>query len=247
MAFELRLLPRYLKNLGIFRGLSAYCKVEFFGMKKFKLHGYAHYFFLRPYTTDKKVFREIFLLRAYAFNLNFVPRVIIDAGANIGLSSVFFAKRFPDAMIYSIEPESRNFECLVNNTLGYDNIKRVQTALWNRDAMLKISDKNETQWAFSVQECNKNDPESFPGISLTSFMQNEQIAEIDVLKIDIEGAEQEVFSESYDYWVKRTKVIVIELHDWLRAGCSSVFFKAISRYKIKTTIHEGMLIIELLP
>ncbi len=247
MDTDLTLLPRYIKNLGLYNGLSAFCNVEFFKKTKFKIAQYPNYFYLRPLTTDIKVFREIFLYGAYSFEMNLSPSIIIDAGANIGLSSIFFAQRYPEATIYSIEPETSNFACLQKNIQGYTNITGLHTALWHRDAKLKIQDQQENHWAFRVEECEKGEPESFPAISLTSLMQCYQIEKIDLLKMDIEGAEREVFSENYDYWLSRTKLIVIELHDWIKGGCSSVFFNAISRYKIKTTVHEGMLIIEIFP
>lgn len=247
MGAQLKLLPRYIKNLGLYEGVNAFGKVEFFPSSKFKLIGYPHYFYLRPGTTDKKVFHEIFVLGTYAVQIDFSPVIIIDAGANIGLSSIFFAQRFPDATLYAVEPEIRNFRSLVKNTAEYTNIKRIHGALWHRDTMLKIRDTNENEWAFTVDECSQSDPDAFSGISLTSFMKNNQIVKIDILKIDIEGAERELFSENYDYWLKRTRLIIIELHDWLNAGSSSAVFKAIAKYQIKTMVHEGMLIVELLP
>ncbi|MEX2231777.1 MAG: FkbM family methyltransferase [Cyclobacteriaceae bacterium] len=247
MDTELKLLFRYIKNLGFYQGLSIFLKVEFFKSGKFKLDQYPDFFYLRPFTSDIKVFREIFLFRVYSFELNFIPAVIIDAGANIGLSSIFFAGRFPLATIYAIEPETSNFFSLQKNIAGYRNIKAAQTALWHRDTMLKIVDPKENHWAFTVEECDKGDPGSFCAVSITSFMQHHGIEKIDLLKMDIEGAEREVFSANYDYWLIRTKMIIIELHDWLKAGCSSVFFNAIARYNIKTTVHEGMLLIEINP
>jgi FkbM family methyltransferase len=136
---------------------------------------------------------------------------------------------------------------LQKNIAGYLNIKADQTALWHRDTKLKIVDPKENHWAFSVAECDNDDTESFCAVSITSFMQQHGIEKIDLLKMDIEGAEREVFSANYEYWLIRTKIIIIELHDWLKAGSSSAFFKAIARYNIKTTLHEGMLLIEINP
>ncbi len=54
------------------------------------------------------------------------------------------------------------------------------------------------------------------------------IKQIDLLKIDIEGAELELFQSNYEQWLPRVKVVVIELHDHLRPGCSSAFNNAIN-------------------
>lgn len=247
MGFDLTGVFRYIKNLGFYVGLFTYIKVELLNKKRFKIAPYPHAIYLRPFSTDRQVFREIFLFRTYSFNINTSPRVIVDAGANIGLSSVFFAHRFPAATIYAIEPETSNFRCLRRNIEKYSNIIGVQTALWSRDVALKIHDQHENQWAFTVEECKKGDPQAFTAMSLTSLMQCYQLDTIDILKLDIEGAEREIFFENHDYWLIRTKVIIIELHDWIKPGCSSTFFKTIAKYRIKTELHGGMLVVELLP
>ena len=55
--------------------------------------------------------------------------------------------------------------------------------------------------------------------------------EIDLLKIDIEGAEKEVFgAPDVDEWLSKVKVLTIELHDRMKRGCSYEFFKAMSKY-----------------
>lgn len=247
MDIELKLLFRYVKNLGLQMGLSLFAKVELMKKSGFRMEGYPEVIYLRPSSSDIKVFREVFLFGAYSFKVNTIPRVIVDAGANVGLSTIFFARKFSSATVYAIEPESTNFAVLQQNVAGYPNVKTLQTALWHRDTILRITDSTENQWAFTVQECEKTAPDSFQAISITSLMRQYGIESIDILKMDIEGAEREVFSGNYDYWLSRVKVIVIELHDWLKPGCSSVFFNAISRYNIKTTVHEGMLLIEINP
>ena len=54
------------------------------------------------------------------------------------------------------------------------------------------------------------------------------LEQIDLLKLDIETAERELFSKNYQAWLPKTKAIVIELHDWITPGCSKPFFKAIN-------------------
>lgn len=239
------MLVRYVRNFGLSSGLSLFAKVELMTKSVFQMSGYRGVICLRPGTSDIKVFREIFLFGVYSCKVNITPCVIVDAGANIGLSSIYFATRFESATIYAIEPEATNFIALRQNVDAYGNIKPLQTALWGHDGLLKITDLKENQWAFTVEECAEPTPDSFSSISITSFMQQHGIEKIDILKMDIEGAEREVFSGDCHYWLARVRVIIIELHDWLKPGCSSVFFNAICRYNIRTTLHEGMLVIEI--
>jgi len=51
---------------------------------------------------------------------------------------------------------------------------------------------------------------------------------IDILKLDIESAEKQLFSENYMSWLSKTRIILIELHDWMEPGCSRSFFTAIN-------------------
>lgn len=240
----MNLLFRYIKNLGWRLGISLFLQAEICRCQKIRMPRYRP-IYLRPSTSDIKVFREVFLFGMYGINLNSSPNVIVDAGANVGLSSVFFAQRFPDAIIYAIEPEASNFTALKRNIAGYSNIHVMQSALWNRDTALKVTDPGENHWAFKVEECDETDPASFAAISITSFMQLNGIKTIDLLKMDIEGAERELFSDNYDPWLGRTNAIIIELHDWLKPGCSSNFFRAIARYDISTELHGGMLLINI--
>jgi hypothetical protein len=66
---------------------------------------------------------------------------------------------------------------------------------------------------------------------------------IDILKLDVEGAEHEIFAENVDYWIPRTRCILIELHDWIKSDCSKTVFKTLASYNFKTTIFNGMLLL----
>jgi len=49
---------------------------------------------------------------------------------------------------------------------------------------------------------------------------------IDILKLDIEGAEKELFADNTELWLPKVNIVVIELHDWLQEGCSQAFYAA---------------------
>ena len=59
-----------------------------------------------------------------------------------------------------------------------------------------------------------------------------------ILKLDIEGAEKELFQSDYDAWVGRVNAIIVELHDKLRPGCSDALYRAVQRYHF-TQFHRG--------
>jgi len=67
---------------------------------------------LRVPSSDIKSYRQVFLKQQYGFSYKGQPQVIVDAGANIGLVSILFANKYPNAKIIAIEPENSNFEML---------------------------------------------------------------------------------------------------------------------------------------
>lgn len=240
---SLALLPRYIISLGLWSGCRTFFNVEVLQSERVQLAGYKFPIHMRPGTTDRQVFREVFLFKEYNFPLTQNPSIVVDAGANIGLATVFFKNRFPEALVYAIEPDSKNFTVLTQNAKAYEGTYPMHSALWRVDSYLRIKDKNENAWAFQVEECNQEDPDSFSAISIETLMRSNGIERIDLLKLDIEGAERDVFASNYDYWLPRTKVIIIELHDWMKEGCSREFFRAIINYRFRVSIYAGMLLL----
>jgi FkbM family methyltransferase len=241
MALKFKLLPRYLITFGPIAGMVLFIKVEVICQKRLRLKGVRYPIELRTGTTDKLVFREVFLFKSYDFSWT-DPKIIIDGGGNIGLTSIFFAEKFPQAKIFSIEPSDSNFQLLQKNTTPYELIVPIHSALWNKDTSLIIKDKEESHWAFAVEECSPDHPDSFKAISIASLLKEQNISRVDILKLDIEGAERELFTANYEYWISRTKCILVELHDWLKKDCSKNVFVTISKYNFKTTIFNGMLV-----
>lgn len=97
---------------------------------KVTIDGITHPIYLRLRTTDTSLFASIIVNSEYDWKFLNPPRVIFDAGANIGLASIFYANKCPEAKIIAIEPESANFEMLKKNTASYPNIFAIQGALW---------------------------------------------------------------------------------------------------------------------
>jgi FkbM family methyltransferase len=190
---------------------------------------------LRKKSTDLLAYHQIFTFKEYDMDLGFVPKFIIDAGANIGLATVFFSKKFPEAKIISIEPEQNNFSMLESNTVSFKNVTCIKKALSNiANRRINVVDKGLGNWGFVTQNQNQNDNskiiDSVTTITIDEILLDYNLNHIDLLKIDIEGGEKQLFECHYENWLPKTKCIVIELHDGITIGCSTSFFKAISRY-----------------
>ena len=157
--------------------------------------------------------------------------MILDCGGNIGCSAVFFANVYPNAQIYSVEPEIRNFKMLTYNTIFYDKVHPINAALWDKETFIKIADENADTNGYMTIETTADDSDALKTTTVSKLLAESGFDEIDLLKIDIEGAEKEVFSApNVDEWLSKVKVLVIELHDRMKKGCSRAFFKAVSNY-----------------
>ena len=178
----------------------------------------AHPVRLRARTSDLMVYEEVIINGQYACDLPGDPKVIVDVGANIGLTSAYFATRYPEARILAIEPEWENYRLLRRNLLPYKNVQPINAALWSSDTLVDLSEKSAESWAFRVEESHKG---SIPAFTLSTLLEQNSIKYVDLLKIDIEGAECEVFQGAPD-WISKVGLLVIELHDRLKPGCSEI-------------------------
>ena len=98
---------------------------------------------------------------------------------------------------------------------------------------MKIKGIGEGKWGFLVEEANSEDSKSFKAITITEILKNSGHNQIDILKLDIESAEKEVFSSGYEEWLDNVNMLIIELHDRFKDGCSDAFYSAIKKYDFK--------------
>ena len=184
---------------------------------------------LRGATTDVACFEKVFISKEYSLPFEYSPQVIVDAGANIGMATLYFAGRYPTARILAIEPESKNFAMLQRNCAGLSNVVLVQAALWPTQRRLTISDDGFGEWAYSVMEERANEgTNEVSAITIEEIMRKLSVNVIDLLKLDIEGSERELFSTDAGMWLDRVECIVIELHDRYRRGCAKAFYSALA-------------------
>lgn len=152
--------------------------------------------------------------------------LVVDAGANIGASSVYFALQYPSGRVVAIEPEKGNADLLRRNSEGLDIVVR-EAALGAEPGTAFLSDPGHSDWGFRVGESG-----ALP-VSMVSMPELLEESEAQlfplVCKIDIEGGEAALFAKN-TAWVDRFPLIIIELHDWLfpGEGNSRNFLRAIA-------------------
>lgn len=173
---------------------------------------------VRPGTSDIRTLEQIFIRSQYAVPVSPAPRTILDAGANLGASALFFAARWPDAAIAAIEPEPSNFALLQTNTRRTPMISAVFGALWSSDMPLHITNPGSEKWSFRFTTGQSSaGAAAVPGFSIPSLLDRFRWHRLDLLKIDIEGAEREVF-DSHPGWLARVGTLMIEIHEDLSPG-----------------------------
>ena len=182
--------------------------------------GYGFPVYLRAHTSDVFVFDQVFYREEYA-PLNRVrdPRMIIDCGANIGCTSAYLLGRFPNSRLVAVEPDSGNIKlCRTNLRPFGDRARSVQAGVWPRDGLLRIERggfRDGREWSFQVRECAVGEEAEVGAVSISTLLLQEGVKRIDILKVDVEGAERLLFSDGCDEWLDRTDCLAVETHDAL--------------------------------
>lgn len=160
---------------------------------------------------DLEVVRELYIDGEYPDELEIAnPEIIVDLGANIGLALLDFRLRFPRARLIGIEPDPIAFNTLRLNTAGDPNTQILPIAAASVDGVRRFYSSSESvvsgfsrsrTFQRAIPVCTK---------SLDSIMEDMDLRKIDVLKIDVEGAEEEILGSSKR--LSDVQVIIGELH-----------------------------------
>jgi FkbM family methyltransferase len=202
---------------------------------KVKVHGVRSPVYLRVPSSDIQAFAQIFTRNEYIIEVNREPEFIVDAGANIGLASISFANQFPNARILAIEPEEENFKILLKNVEPYPNIQPLLGALWGERAEIDVIDTGAGNWGFVVEAPSEVQAPAgsirrrIQATTIDMILEDHGFQQISILKMDIEGAELEVFRGSSS-WIDRIDSLIVELHERTKPGCNESFYAATSGF-----------------
>lgn len=187
---------------------------------------------LRDNLTDLKIFEQIFLLDDCQFTLpDFHPKLIIDGGAHVGCATLAFARRFPEARIIAVEAHPGNFRQLCENVESLPNVTTVHAAIFGSDGRQAVlSNPDDDGWGFRFHDASSEsveDAHTVDTVSVERLIRESGLDRCDLLKLDIEGAERDVFRAS-PRWLESVTVLIIELHDRYQPGCTEALNEAIS-------------------
>ncbi len=181
---------------------------------------------IRGCTSDRWVLNSVLVCREYQGMTNLDARTIIDAGSNIGCATIWFKHQYPLASIVALEPDMENYSLAVSNTRGLQNIQVLQAGLWGHRTRLKVSNPDAWKYALRVEECTEGSIEAESVISILDRMGWDHV---DILKMDIEGAETSVLAHDVDRWIDKVNVLIIELHQDVVPECSRLLCAALAR------------------
>jgi FkbM family methyltransferase len=220
---KIKLLIRYFQTYK-FYGIVLFISVYILEHKTVNLKEFGK-ILLRPGTTDKDMFTQIFVYQAKDHIVEGDVKTILDLGGNNGMTARFFNYKYPSAIIYAVEPDKENFKALQAQSKGISNIIAINKAIWNENGVVYL-DESES-WAVKIDM--KQGKNAIESITINSLISEYGITQIDLLKIDIEGAEKEVFQSDTSF-LEITKNINIELHERIQPGCANIFFKSLNNY-----------------
>ena len=138
--------------------------------------------------SDFDVLNEILVQRVYEFGLpETAPELILDLGAHMGASVLYFRERFPDARIVALEPDPTTYERLLRNTSQLTAVEVRRQAVSPHDGPVRFFPARQG-WVSSLSR--GGEPISVEGRTLGRLLS--ELGGADLLKIDVEGAEREV-------------------------------------------------------
>ena len=176
---------------------------------------------IRDEPADHSVVHQVFVSRDYdlsffkqadsllaTYESLFKP-LIIDCGANIGASSVWFAEAFGKAEIIAVEPDPANLKVLRSNVS--ERIEVVAGAVAGKSGEVSLFDPGQGGWAIRTVPGR-----GVPAYTVQELVENSAAAPF-ILKIDVEGFESDLFKNPCEV-IQAFPLVIIELHDWMLPG-----------------------------
>lgn len=218
--YRLDFLFKYILNFGIFNSVQLLKLFNFKYSEKGKpIHIPPKYIgldlFLRAESADISAFNKIFVWKDYHLPNYAIPEdvlTIVDLGSNIGFSIVYFSMRFPNVRIIGVEPNQENYELAMKNTQKVGNLTLVRAGIWSSRCFVSILNNDDRPDSFQVVECDPDTTGAIPAFSIQDLLKDYSLDTIDILKVDIEGAEIQLLENGKRDWLNRVHTLVIELH-----------------------------------
>lgn len=182
-----------------------------------KLAGYRHPLYFRDRSSDPLVIHQVFALREYdAVAAEPDVRYILDLGANIGCATFFFLHRYPEARAVVVEPDAGNMAVCRRNLAPFgDRVRYVQAGVWSSSDPMMVERgtyRDGAEWSIQVRPVKDGEKPDFYAKTVGDLIAEAGFPRVDLLKMDIEAAEAEVFRVGAEQWLSMVRTLVVELH-----------------------------------
>lgn len=262
---RLERLPNFLKRFGLIDGLRLGLGITSQGelvdgpVRPVRVPDYQGPVWLRSNRSDYSIFwqsivRQEYDLSRFPQTAEIVRRaqeataqgltpVILDCGGNIGLSARSFARDFPFSHIVSVEPDVENMRVLKANANEISDMTCVLGGVASRSGHCKVVARERGSTGLMTNYCAQDDPDAVRTYTIADLFDLVPNAYRWIVKLDIEGAQDELFSGNLD-WIGTVDIILLELDDWAFpwSGTSINFFRALSRHQFDFLV-DGELIV----
>jgi FkbM family methyltransferase len=226
------LFPRYLlrsflslPHLGLLGSLKLLLHRYIGGVFKLRCQTIPTTLNLRGQTSDLSVTYTIVCHRDYDFPEIRDVDYILDCGAYIGVSTLHLKNTLKPKKAIAVEPNPENFNLLALNCDNDDDIRCIHGAIWHDKKMLSIANPNAEKFSF---QCSDSVSETASSI-IEAHTMSELLADFKdgriLVKMDIEGAEKEIFAEN-SKWLGMIDYLIMEIHP----GCWKAVFDALANY-----------------
>jgi FkbM family methyltransferase len=160
--------------------------------------------------SELDVITEVFVLRHYELAADSDAKVIVDVGSNIGLSVLYFHICCPDALIVAVEADPETFRRLELNTKPLSRVRLVNVAVAGKTGTVDLYSGAHSWEASLYPKAGLHRPRRVPARTLDDLLRSIGVSDVDIVKLDIEGAETEVLPRSSA--IQSARVIAFEYH-----------------------------------
>ena len=180
--------------------------------------------------SDLLVLRDTFLFEDFG-SYSGDPQVIVDLGSNIGASVVYFRVRFPDSLIVGVEPDPFAFQQLQRNTAPYTGIVLRNVAVTAKAGPVTLY-QHQQNWVSSLYGGWKGaTPVTVQGETLEVLLSDLGLDHVDLLKIDVEGAEFEILPAFHGF--ERVAALICEIHGYLSDQPAETLLDCLDGFRIE--------------
>lgn len=234
--------------------LFFYCRVTTIAVKdagfairprrhQFAVKTVEHRLVMRSCSSDVYVAEQAFVVEEHKPLASLTDiRLIVDCGANVGYTAAYLLSRYREAVLVAIEPDPVTFELLKDNLAPYgERAVCIRAAVWSSGqravSLSRGAQGDGLDWSTAVLPDDANGDTSVVHLDsiIASFAQRGR--GIDLLKIDIEGAEEAVFNDAVATWPDQTRNLSVELYG---AACAAAFNRFMRGRAADVSTHDEL-------